>query len=218
VTVLPETTTVSTSPAGGLRIAADVAADSSTPADAREIVLYASTTAVMAGNWIRVADPLAAGGFRLSNPNMGAAKATAAARPAGYFELTFRADAHVPYHLWVRGKADNDSWANDSVSVQFSQSVGAGGAAVDRIGTTGARTVSLEDGLNAGLSGWGWQDDAFGTLAAPVYFAVSGEQTIRVQVREDGVSIDQIVLSAGTYLTTSPGATKKDTAILARTR
>jgi hypothetical protein len=39
-------------------------------------------------------------------------------------------------------------------------------------------------------------------------------QTIRVQVREDGLSIDQIVLSAGTFLTTAPGATKDDPRIV----
>jgi hypothetical protein len=38
--------------------------------------------------------------------------------------------------------------------------------------------------------------------------------TLRIQPREDGVSIDQIVLSPSTYLFTSPGALKNDTHIL----
>jgi hypothetical protein len=49
-----------------------------------------------------------------------------------------------------------------------------------------------------------------------VYFATSGVQTIRVQVREDGVSLDQIVLSADTYAATAPGITKNDVVILAK--
>jgi hypothetical protein len=32
--------------------------------------------------------------------------------------------------------------------------------------------------------------------------------------REDGISIDQIVLSAGTYLNTAPGGAKNDTTIV----
>jgi hypothetical protein len=36
-----------------------------------------------------------------------------------------------------------------------------------------------------------------------------------VQIREDGVSIDQIVLSSGRYLNAAPGSLKNDTTILA---
>ena len=45
-------------------------------------------------------------------------------------------------------------------------------------------------------------------------FATTGLHTIRVQTREDGVSIDQIVLSARKYLTSAPGPLKNDTTIL----
>ena len=47
-----------------------------------------------------------------------------------------------------------------------------------------------------------------------IYFETSGAQTLRVQRREDGVSIDQIVLSSATYLTAAPGAGKWDTTML----
>ena len=47
-----------------------------------------------------------------------------------------------------------------------------------------------------------------------MYFQTSGLQTVRVQVREDGLSLDQIVLSAVTYAASAPGATKNDTTIL----
>ena len=44
----------------------------------------------------------------------------------------------------------------------------------------------------------------------------AGPQTIRVQVREDGLSIDQIVLSADRYLAVAPGAARNDTTIVPR--
>ena len=53
-------------------------------------------------------------------------------------------------------------------------------------------------------------------MGPDVYFAQSGQQTIRVQVREDGFGIDQIVLSADKYLTVAPGALKNDATILPR--
>jgi hypothetical protein len=53
-------------------------------------------------------------------------------------------------------------------------------------------------------------------LGPLVYFAAGGTHTLRVQTREDGFSLDQIVLSAADYLNTSPGALKHDTTILVR--
>lgn len=184
---------------------------------AREVVLYASKAPTIAGNWLVTADASAAGGARLQNPNLNAAKLlTPLEAPASYFEFTFSADAGVPYRLWLRGRAQNDDYANDSVFVQFDRSVDASGAAISRIGTATAETVVIEDCGGCGLSGWGWQDNGYGiaTLGRPIYFAQSGVQRVRVQVREDGIGIDQIVLSAGTYLTTAPGAPKNDATIL----
>ena len=45
----------------------------------------------------------------------------------------------------------------------------------------------------------------------------AGPQTPRIQGREDGISIDQIVLSPDLYLSTSPGALRNDVTILPRT-
>jgi hypothetical protein len=39
-------------------------------------------------------------------------------------------------------------------------------------------------------------------------------QTLRIQPREDGLTIDQIVLSPAQYLNASPGALKDDTTII----
>ena len=144
----------------------------------------------------------------------------ASANPASYFEVTFNAEAGRPYRLWLRGRADGNSWANDSVFVQFNQSVTSGDAPTWRIGTTSAADVNLEACSGCGVSAWGWQDNGYGTgvLGPLVYFAVSGPQTLRIQTREDGFSIDQIVLSPAAFLSASPGAPKNDTRILAATQ
>jgi hypothetical protein len=183
---------------------------------AGEIVLYAAN-ATVTGAWSVLADSTAAGGKRLWNPNAGAAKiVTALANPANYVELTFTADAGRPYRLWFRGKAEGNSYANDSVHVQFSGSVNSSGAAVSRIGSTTSTEYNLEACSGCGLSGWGWEDNGWGTgvLGPQIYFATTGTQRIRIQPREDGLSIDQIVLSPQQYLTASPGTTKNDTTIL----
>ena len=140
------------------------------------------------------------------------------ANPSQFFEVSFAADAGKPYRLWIRGKAEGDGYANDSVFVQFDQSVDGSGAPSWRIGTTSATSVVLEDCSGCGVQGWGWADNGYGlNVSGPaVYFATSGPQRVRVQVREDGIGIDQIVLSAVTYITARPGATKNDTTIVSR--
>ena len=180
-----------------------------------DIVLYASTASPVVGQWSVVADATAAGGKRLSNPNVGATRLnTALANPADYFELRFTASAGRPYRLWMRGKATYDNKYNDSVHVQFSGSVNASGTPVYRIGTTSSTVVELEDCSGCALKQWGWVDNGYGSLGPQIYFAASGVQTIRVQVREDGPSFDQIVLSPATYLNAGPGSTQSDTVIL----
>ena len=168
---------------------------------ATNIVLYASE-ATRVGNWQVVTDATAAGGARIHNPDQGAAKRTTAlANPADYFEMTFNAQANTPYRLWIRGKAQSDYWGNDSVFIQFSGSVTSSQSPTYRIGTTSAAEMNLEDCSGCGIQGWGWQDNGWGVgvLGPQIYFQTTGPQTLRVQVREDGLSIDQIVLSPSTY-------------------
>ena len=184
---------------------------------AQEVVLYASQAPVKVGNWSAVADSTAAGGARLANPDLGAPKITTpAANPADYAELTFNATAGTPYRLWIRGKTLNNSPYNDSVYIQFSGSVDSAGTPIYRIGTTSATDINLEDCYGCGLSGWGWQDNGWGVgvLGPQIFFQSTGTQTIRIQVREDGLSIDQIVLSPSSYLYSAPGAVRNDTTIL----
>lgn len=180
-----------------------------------EIVVNAAdvpASAIVGSRWVRTQVSGAAGGWALYNPNANASKVgSAAAAPASYVDVRFYAAAGVPYQLWFRMRAEADSYANDSMFVQFSGSVDAQGNAVKRIGTTGAGIIILEEGSGAGVSGWGWNDEGYGSLADPVYFATTGVQTLRVQQREDGMIWDQVVLSAATYANASPGETRADT-------
>lgn len=189
----------------------------------REIVLWTSRGEVN-GNWSMVEDSTAAGGQRAYDRNLGAPKSTAPlAEPASYLMLRFVPDPTRTYKLWIRLRADGNSWANDSVLVQFSGATDLSGDPQYRIGTASALAVSLEECVHCGVAGWGWEDDGWG---APNRNGVllrfqpppdPGEQFILIQTREDGVSIDQVVLSAEKYLTARPGAAKNDATILTRT-
>jgi len=196
-------------------------AGATTPAtpgpSASDIVLYAAEAPVKSGAWSVVADGTAAGGNRIANPDAGAPKkGNASANPADYFEMTFNAQSGVNYRLWIRGKAQADFWGNDSVFIQFSDSVDGGGAPVYRIGTTAATEMNLEDCSGCGVQGWGWQDNGWGVgvFGPLIRFAATGSHTIRIQVREDGLSIDQIVLSPQTFINTAPGPLKNDNTVL----
>lgn len=204
--------------AGNVGTSASVSVNVSNAAStAGEIVLYARNAKTIAGSWRRTADGTAAGGESVWQPDAGAAKIDPAlASPANYFDLTFDAVAGKPYHLWLRMRAQNNYYGNDSVHVQFAGAVSQSGTPAYRIGSTSSMRVVLEDCNGCGISGWGWQDNGYGSnvLGPAVYFNTTGRQTIRVQAREDGVAIDQIVLSPARYLTRSPGALKNDATIL----
>ena len=193
-----------------------------TIAAAPEIVLHWINYSDLTRNWRAEADATAASERRLWYPDAGAAKAEApAAGPASYVDLSFAADPTQTYKLWVRLKADRNSWANDSVWLQFTGAVGASGQPVYQIGTTSGLAVNLEECSGCGISGWGWEDDGWGAVnrhGTTLRFPGGGVQRIRIQVREDGVSVDQVVLSAVAYRTTRPGQAKDDTVILAPTQ
>ncbi len=90
------------------------------PTGTAEVVLYASKATRQGSAWQVESDSTAAGGAKIRNPNLDAAKIdTPSATPANYFEMTFFANAGVGYHLWIRGKADGNTWPNDSACVQF---------------------------------------------------------------------------------------------------
>ncbi|MEO8522165.1 MAG: hypothetical protein ABI603_12425, partial [Acidobacteriota bacterium] len=144
------------------------------------------------------------------------------ANPSSYVELTFNAVAGQKYHFWMRGRADSNVYTNDSVFVQFSNAVTSTGTPIYRPGTTSAAEYNLEDCSSCGIAGWGWQDNGWGSgvMGAAIYFDTTGPQTLRLQQREDGLSIDQIILSpaASSFLNASPGALKNDIKIYAATQ
>jgi len=129
--------------------------------------------------------------------------------------MTFPADSGQAYHLWIRGKAANNSYYHDSTFVQFSDSVTSTGTAIDRIGSTSAAVVVLQGCTGNPEQGWGWQDTGWCASGTNIYFSSTGTHTIQVQVRETGYEIDQIVLSPQTYLTAAPGSRVSNSTILA---
>ena len=68
--------------------------------------------------------------------------------------------------------------------------------------------MNLEACEGCGLDGWRWQDNGwgYGVLGPTIYFATTGTQKLRIQTREDGLSIDRVLLSPSTYLKTKPPA------------
>jgi hypothetical protein len=175
----------------------------------------ASAATTLNGPWQRVADPSAAGSAAVFNPNANVAKITPArTAPTSFFEIPFTAAAGKAYHVWIRMRAEGNSTANDSVHLQFSNAVDATGAAYARIGTTSSAEIVLQNGPSGPAPrGWGWTDNGWETNGPSIFFATSGLQTLRVQQREDGVYIDQIVLSSDAWLNAAPGDTRDDTVI-----
>jgi endonuclease/exonuclease/phosphatase family metal-dependent hydrolase len=98
--------------------------------------------------------------------------------------------------------------------MQFSDAVDDNGEPAHRIGTTGGLLFNLEGCFECGVSGWGWSGGSWWSSETQhVQFATGGRQTLRVQTREDGVQIDQVILSPSTYLHARPGDARNDGAI-----
>ncbi|MEQ1727807.1 MAG: carbohydrate-binding protein, partial [Vicinamibacterales bacterium] len=165
-----------------------------------------------------MADSSAAGGQKLASADRGwPSRDTALAAPADWFEFTFNADASTPYHVWVRLRATGNTKLNDSLFAQFSDAVTATGTPLFRMGTTSALTLNLQTSNGAKLNGWGWVDGAYWlSQLSTVSFSASGAHTLRLQTREDGVQLDQVVLSRATYLTVAPGQRSGDSTIIAK--
>jgi hypothetical protein len=191
-------------------------ARSSVVASAGDVVLYSSDVSFMSGAWARLSSSTGAGGLKMTTMDAGwAALDQPLAAPANYFEARFDAPAGATYQVWLRLRAANNSKWNDSVWVQFSDAVDSTGSALWRLGTASGLLVNLEDCSGCGVSGWGWQDNAsWSGQTARVRFATSGTHTVRVQLREDGVDIDQIVLSPVTWFSRPPGAATADATIV----
>jgi hypothetical protein len=188
-------------------------------ATSAEVVIYASDLAAAAlhGSWTKANDTTAAAGVMASTPDAGwASTSVPLAQPTDYLDVTFNAQAGTPYTLWLRLQAGANSKYNESVWVQFSDAL-VNGAAAYPMNSTSALMVNLENCSGCGVTGWGWQNTAY-WLSQPttVTFKTTGTHTMRIQVREDGVKLDQIVLSATKYRTTAPGGLKNDGTIVSK--
>jgi hypothetical protein len=112
-------------------------------------------------------------------------------------------------------KAEGNSTGNDSVHLQFSDSVDAAGAPVARIGTSSSAEFVLQGGPSGAVPrGWGWTENGWETVGPNLYFEAAGPTTLRIQQREDGATVDQIVISPDAYLASAPGQRRDDTLVL----
>ncbi|HXD74729.1 MAG TPA: hypothetical protein VN628_13370, partial [Vicinamibacterales bacterium] len=195
------------------------------------IVVYASDIPASAlhGVWSSATDATSPSGVKLvtpvHTPNL---TGGALASPNDYVDVTFNANAGVPYTLWLRIEGTGNSKNTDSIYVQFSDAL-AGGAPIYPIGTTQALTVNLSTDVTASSDKqWGWVNGAYWlSQPATVTFAGSGQHTLRIQVREYGVMLDQIVLSPVQYFNASascptacagaPGPVTNDATIVSKT-
>jgi hypothetical protein len=183
-----------------------------------DIVIYASDIppASLHGSWTTAADGSSPDGVKLMTADVGwASTVNALAAPEHYIDVTFDAVANTPYRLWLRIRAVNNSKWNDSLWVQFSDAR-FNGASIYPIGAQSALDVNLAtDAGAASLNGWGWQNTAYWLNQPTTFtFPTSGPHTLRIQVREDGVELDQIVLSPVTFLNTRPGSLTNDSTIV----
>jgi hypothetical protein len=201
-------------------VTASAASPPPPPPSATDVVIYANDIATgnLHGAWTRATDSTSPNGVKLSTTNVGSSFTTAPlASPADYVDVTFSANAGTPYRIWLRLRALNNDKYNDSVWVQFSDAL-SDGAPFSRTGTTSGLLVNLATDAAAGsLAGWGWQNTAY-WLSQPttVTFPTTGTHSLRIQVREDGVQLDQIVLSPARYLNTAPGPVGNDSTIVTK--
>jgi hypothetical protein len=157
-------------------------------------------------------DPTSPNGIKLVTPDVSVAPpGNPLAAPVDYLDIPFTANANTPYAIWLRLQATGNSKWNDSIWVQFSDALTAGSKVYPLDTTSGLMVNLATDATAASLSGWAWQNAAYWSSQATTgTFTTSGTHTLRIQVREDGVQLDQIVLSPGTYLSSPPGGPTND--------
>jgi hypothetical protein len=188
------------------------------PPPAPDIVIYANDIPASAihGVWTKTSDGSAAAGVALTTPDNGSPTISEPlGAPDDYVDVTFTAVPNTPYTLWLRVMAASDSKWNDSVWVQFSDAF-VDGEPIYPISSTSGLLVNLATDFSAAsLNHWGWQNGAY-WLSQPtaVMFDDNPMHTLRIQLREDGVTFDQIVLSPVTYATTAPGPVGGDNTIV----
>ena len=175
-----------------------------------EIVIYASDVCDTHGAFGRAYDANSPEQVMIEDmPNEGLRVGghfgnSADTNPENYLDVSFNAHANTIYHFWGRSKivANGDAGTSDSMYAQFSDSLRLDNTTpVNRIGTSQGLVYSDFDKWN-----WKWDDIWTGvtTEGEKFYLASEGPHTVRIQRREDGLAIDQIIISSGTFLNTRP--------------
>ncbi|MBI2426736.1 MAG: prepilin-type N-terminal cleavage/methylation domain-containing protein [Candidatus Kerfeldbacteria bacterium] len=188
--------------------------NTSCPGDARlannpdEIVIHVADVCDFHGFFHLQEDVTGAEGVRMEDmPNLGARVGgysgnAADSNPSNYFDTTFKAQSGKLYHIWARMKvaADSDFGTSDSMYIQFNDSL-ENGDPVNRIGTSQGLVVGNR------LQTWVWNDMRTGGIENTgniITFEQNGDHTLRVQRREDGAALDQIILSSVAYINSKP--------------
>ena len=162
------------------------------------------------GNWRAVPSATSPNQIMLATPDEDFATPDAPlSSPTNYFEVEFDTPQSLLYTLWVRLRATDDARWNDSIWVQFSDgAVWPTDAPAYPIGSTDGLLVNLESCKRCGVAGWGFQNRAWWLNQSPVIELPAGHHTIRIQTREDGVQVDNIILSPSRFavpFAASPG-------------
>ncbi|PYR75035.1 MAG: hypothetical protein DMF86_16540 [Acidobacteria bacterium] len=192
-----------------------------TPAGPGNIVIYASDIGASSHpGWNVTSDPTSPNQIKLVTPDNGwASTDVPLASPTTYIDATFNANAGTSYRLWLRLQATPATPTakyNDSVWVQFSDAL-SGGSSIYPLNSTSGLNVNLATDAGAtSLDRWGWANTAYWlpSQTTAFTFATSGTHTIRIQIREDGVQLDQIVLSPVQYYNNAPGGPTNDSTIV----
>jgi len=191
------------------------------PAADADIVLTAADAAVY-GLWQRRKQVDAAGGLVVEFPLTARVRKNdpPLAEPADRVEFRLAARGGVDYRLWLRLHAAPG--LRNSVWVQADGAIDATGAAQHRSGSAQAFAINAREWPVA--RGWSWiADHHFNADAvprpplrvnAPLRFATSGRQVLRLHAREPGAVIDQVVLSPLRWRDRPPGAESDDATIL----
>jgi Beta-propeller repeat len=130
-------------------------------------------------------------------------------------------NALQPSHTGVNCDGFITKLAGDAFSIVFSTYFGGGdqdtvaGIAFDAAGAI--YITGFTDSPDFPTTGWADNCYGAGVLGPVVRLATTGRHTLRFQAREDGLSINQVVLSASQHATGAPGLTKDDALVVKKT-
>ncbi len=186
---------------GSQGLAQQAASKASSPP---EIVVYASDlpeSALYECDFWK--DPASPGGKMIGVPNSGE-DVDPPPENDPHISFKVKAQSGVPYRCWIHMKVGEPKGKSEANRfwVQFSDAVDKANKEVFKPGTESYLTAQ-----GPAQQGWAWVAcDVEGAKASEslIYFRISGEVTIRMQVGAEGVAFDQFVLSPARFLEKPP--------------